>query len=192
MVEAADGIIEDPDTKDELVHVLFGIRDGVVYGLVCSHVFATGDPAEQIGGRGILLGAADGQKQHIDLSELIIRLQKPKVAAVIRGAFEGALFSHLVRATYENILLYCEKTRQFESFRAAPFYPYVRLVRNMLSHKDSGTLREWPKWLKGVTEVSWNGHTISVSQVGQEIRFTPAGIFELHYAMLEYVLREFV
>jgi hypothetical protein len=73
--------------------------------------------------------------------------------------YENSLLRTLVREAHEMILLYCEQSQQFSKYKAEPWFQFARVLRNVISHKESGTLRGWPSDLlkSGITSVSWRG-----------------------------------
>lgn len=87
---------------------------------------------------------------------------------------EKSLKRTLLREGHELILLYCEETGQVEKYKAVPWFQFARIIRNVVSHKQGGTLREWPPDLqkKSIISASWRNRTIDTSMVGLEISFT--------------------
>ena len=80
-------------------------------------------------------------------------------------------------------------TNQYSVYKAEPWFQFARIIRNVVSHKDGGILRTWPRDLTktGVTQVSWQNRTLDVSMVGQEIAFTHHEALWLFQDQLEFV-----
>ena len=74
----------------------------------------------------------------------------------------------MARESYELILLYCHETKQFQVYKAEPWFQFARILRNVVSHKEGGTLREWPKDLlaNGITAVVWRNRTFDTRMLG--------------------------
>ena len=87
---------------------------------------------------------------------------------------EKSLKRALLREGHELILLYCEETKQVEKYKALPWFQFARIIRNLVAHKQGGTLREWPKDLqkKHIISASWRNRTLNTSMVGLEVSFT--------------------
>ena len=58
--------------------------------------------------------------------------------------YENSLLRTMMREAHELILLYCEETDQFATYKAEPWFQFARVMRNIISHKEGGTLRKWP------------------------------------------------
>lgn len=87
---------------------------------------------------------------------------------------EKTLKRALLREGHELILLYCEETHQVEKYKATPWFQFARIIRNVVSHKQGGILRDWPADLqkRGITSVSWRERILENSMVGREIPFS--------------------
>jgi hypothetical protein len=193
MVTTSDGRIERADTKEELVHVLAGIRHAVVYGLIADkEVERSSGISDTIDGAHYGFEMPDGPPATVDLSMLAALLRSPHQAAILRGSFAHLLFGAFVRTSYEVVFHYCKQTGQVSRFYAAPFVQFARVVRNMLSHFDGAELTQWPKDLKkgGITSVTWNGRTISETDIGKTLILTPGEMYRLHIDIATFVAEE--
>jgi hypothetical protein len=103
--------------------------------------------------------------------------------------YENSLLRALLRESHELILWYCEETHQFPAYRAEPWFQFARILRNVISHKEGGTLREWPKDLtaKGITSVAWRGRTIDTTMLSHRLVFYPPEGLELVKDQVEFV-----
>jgi hypothetical protein len=125
----------------------------------------------------------------IDLGPLSKRiLNKDGRARFIRN-YENSLLRTMVRESHELILLYCHETKQFPIYKAEPWFQFARILRNVVSHKEGGTLREWPRDLlsAGITSVTWRGRTLDSSMLGTGIAFYPPEGLELLRDQIEFV-----
>jgi len=103
--------------------------------------------------------------------------------------YENGLLRTLIREAHELILLYCEETQQFPIYKAEPWFQFARVLRNVISHKEAGTLREWPKDLlaKGIKSVTWRGRTFDTTMLGQRLVFYPPEGLELLKDQIDFV-----
>ena len=94
---------------------------------------------------------------------------------------EKSLKRALSREGHELILLYCQETHQVEKYKVVPWFQFARIIRNVVSHKQGGILREWPDDLrkKGITRASWRNRTLEITMVGLEIPFSPQEALQL-------------
>jgi hypothetical protein len=95
----------------------------------------------------------------------------------------------MVRESHELILLYCHETKQFQVYKAEPWFQFARILRNIISHKEGGTLREWPKDLlrKGITSVAWHNRTFDTTMLGTGLTFYPPEGLELLKDQIDFV-----
>lgn len=103
--------------------------------------------------------------------------------------YEKSLRRTLLREGYEVILDYCGGTNQLDKYKAEPWFQFVRIMRNVVSHKEGGILREWPINLmeKCITSVAWRNRVLGTSMVGQVVDFTPAEALTLFYDQMDFV-----
>jgi len=101
-------------------------------------------------------------------------MANPEYKKAVTEEFENCLKRTTVREGHELILLYCEQTNEFHVYKAQPWFQFARIIRNVVSHKDAGVLREWPSDLRhaGISSVSWHHHVLAESMVGSAIAFT--------------------
>ncbi len=102
--------------------------------------------------------------------------------------YENSLLRTLMRETHELILLYCEETQQSSVYKAEPWFQFARVLRNVISHKEGGTLRVWPRDLleRGVTSVTWRAKTFDTTMLNQPLVFYPTDGLELVKDQIEF------
>jgi hypothetical protein len=103
--------------------------------------------------------------------------------------FENCLKRASVREGHEVILLYCEETNQFQLYKSQTWFQFARIIRNVVSHKQAGVLREWPNDLlkKGITQVTWRSRVLDASMVGTDVEFTIQEALQLLNDQIEFV-----
>jgi hypothetical protein len=160
-------------TKHELLVALTNTWQNFVLGLLLPNLIEE-DAWGKFSEGTVTFDGPDGPWLHLGpdwYANMIIN--KDNRANVI-GEFEKALKRATMSEGHELILLYCEETQQFDKYKAVPWFQFARIIRNIVSHKQGGILREWPKDLRrqGITQVSWHNRTIDTSMIGQQINFT--------------------
>lgn len=88
-------------------------------------------------------------------------LLKHGVTQLRKSVLRGCL-----KETYELIKLYSEETNQNNILKAAPWYQFLRVIRNSLSHNFCLVFN---KYDKSVLPVSWGGLTIDINMDGNEL-----------------------
>lgn len=87
-------------------------------------------------------------------------------------------------------MLYCEETKQFPVYKAEPWFQFARILRNVVSHKQGGILREWPKDLlrARITSVTWRARTFDTNMVGTALYFYLPDGMELLRDQIDFVV----
>lgn len=113
----------------------------------------------------------------------------PKERERFERNYQNSLVRAMVREAHELILQYCEETNQFPVYKAAPWFQFARIMRNIVSHKEGGTLRAWPSDLmkQGITSVTWRTKTLDTSMLGTPISFYPPDALELLKDQIDFV-----
>ena len=178
-----------PFTKKELLNGLNIVLNNFLYGFVCPKLV----PPELWGdasGKTAVFQSSEGEIQ-IQLGPLVRRAFDVDFTARegFKRNYENSLLRTLMREAHELILLYCEETHQFPIYKAEPWFQFARVLRNVMSHKEGGTLREWPKDLiaGGVTSVTWRGKKFDTSMLGQRLVFYPSDGLELVKDQIDFV-----
>lgn len=160
-------------TLKELNAGLENILKNIVFGLLQTRIvspeaWATVSPpiATFQGSQGDLL--------RLDVGPMCHRMSDPDYKRAVTEEFENCLKRAAVREGHEILLLYCEQTNQFGTYKSQPWFQFARIIRNVVSHKDAGVLRKWPRDLKdaGISRVSWRHHTLDESMVDRAVPFT--------------------
>jgi hypothetical protein len=157
----------------ELNAGLENVLNNVVFGLlltrlVAPEAWASVDPpiATFRGSKGDLL--------RLDVGPMCSQMANTEYKRALTEEYENCLKRATVREGHELLLLYCEETHQFDIYKSQPWFQFARIIRNVVSHKDAGVLREWPRDLKksGVSQVTWRHYVLDESMVGSAITFT--------------------
>lgn len=174
-------------TKDGLLNGLNNILNTFLYGLVCPHL-VTPEAWKDVSSRAAVFRgrAADVE---IELGPLSKRILDPSLQVGFNRNYENSLLRALIRESHELILLYCHETSQSKVYQAEPWFQFVRILRNVVSHKDGGCLREWPPALlkRGITSVSWRGRRFDVGMLGSPVIFYPPEGLDLLRDQIEFV-----
>jgi hypothetical protein len=178
-----------PFTKDELLNGLNILLNNFLYGFVCPKLVPP-ERWKEASGKTAVFGSREGDIQ-IQLGPLVKRAFEADFTARegFKRNYENSLLRTMMREAHELILLYCEETKQFPIYKAEPWFQFARVLRNVMSHKESGTLREWPKDLlkKGITSVTWHGKTFDTRMLGHRLVFYPPEGLELMKDQIEFV-----
>jgi hypothetical protein len=169
-----------PLTKHELLNGLNIVLNNFLYGCVCPNLVP-----QELWGAVSLQTAVFGDVQ-IKLGPLVKRSRNADYTAAegFKRNYENSLLRAMMRDAHELILLYCKETGQFPLYEAQPWYQFARLLRNVMSHAEGGTLRRWPK---GVTSVTWREKTFDATMLGQGLVFYPPDGLELLKDQIDFV-----
>lgn len=175
----------NPLTKDELLNGLNNVLNNFLFGFVCPKLTPT-DVWQTASTKTAVFGNVEVSLG--PLTRLAFNADNSPREGFSRN-YENSLLRTLLRESHELILWYCEETSQFSAYKAEPWFQFARILRNVISHKESGTLREWPKDLtvKGVTSVTWRGRTIDTTVLGHRLVFYPPDGLELVNDQIEFV-----
>jgi hypothetical protein len=175
-------------TKTELIGALNNILNNNVYGLLLTRLVPD-DRWNSIRPTVATFKGQQGDLLRIDIAPLCNSLSNPADKKIVTEEFENCLKRASVREGHEVILLYCEETNQFPLYKAQPWFQFARIIRNVVSHKHAGNLRQWPNDLanKGVNQVAWRGRTLDTTMVGSEVDFTIQEALQLLIDQIEFV-----
>lgn len=176
-------------TKDELLNGLNNVLNNFLYGFMCSRLVTPEAWGEASHGAALFKGRES--EIQIKLAPLAKRVldPDPQIRARFARNYENCLLRAMVRESHELILLYCHETKQFQIYKAEPWFQFARIMRNVVSHKEGGTLREWPKDLRksGVAAVSWRDRTLDTTMLGTPLTFYPPEAIELLKDQMDFV-----
>ena len=173
-----------PLTKDELLNGLNIGLNNFLYGCICAKLVQP-KQWEDVARRTAVFGDVE-----IQLGPLVRRAFD---AGFVRNEgfqrnYENSLLRTMMREAHELILLYCEETDQFATYKAEPWFQFARVMRNIISHKEGGTLRKWPADLqrKNITSVSWRTKTRDATMLGHQVVFYPPDGLELMKDQIDF------
>ena len=83
------------------------------------------------------------------------------------GQFRKAVLRNCMTELFEETKLFGIETNQMQTLKAAPWYPFLRMVRNCLSHDMKLKFGRWD--LKQLP-ISWSGLTIDASMHNVELQ----------------------
>jgi hypothetical protein len=176
-------------TKEELLNGLNIVLNNFLYGFVCPKLV----PCERwkdAAHKTAVFASHEGDVE-IQLGPLVRRAFDVDYAARegFKRNYENSLLRTMMRDVHELILLYCEETQQFPIYKAEPWFQFARVLRNVMSHKEGGTLREWPRDLlkTGITSVTWRGRTFDTTMLGHRLVFYPPEGLELTKDQIDFV-----
>lgn len=157
--------------KDGLLGSLNAVINNFMYGLLASRLAAQAD-LDRYEDTGLRFHTLHGKDVSIHPREFIRYLRTERNRTQQIGEFEIALMRMLVRETYEAVFWYSRVTGQETVLKPAPWYSFAKLMRHITSHERGGFLNEWGRSLSNVTSVSWRGHVLQKSMLGQPVKFT--------------------
>lgn len=181
------------ETKSDLIASLKAIRAMAHYGLALDQYFATSGLPADFGQEPLWIQDNQGRQTGLLLDELVSHLKNPDPENwnSTRRNLRASLCKTLLREGYEHVLHYCAKTNQVDVLKRAPFYQYLRLLRNTLSHRDGIVVREWPKELARLTEISWEGNVIRKADTNVKASSIPMlHVFDLYDTLALYAFKE--
>ncbi|MDX6611634.1 MAG: hypothetical protein QOD75_820 [Blastocatellia bacterium] len=175
-------------TKEELLNGLNNILNNFLYGLMCSRL-VTQETWRHVEDHAALFRGPEEEDIRIELGPISRRVTEPDRRERFIRNYENSLLRALVRETHELIILYCEETGQFATYRREPWFQFARILRNIVSHKQGGVLRQWPRDLgeRGITEVTWRNRVLNTNMIGNAINFFPFEGLRLLSDQIEFV-----
>jgi hypothetical protein len=174
-------------TKELLLNGLNNIRTNCIFGLIATRVISD-QMWKEIAESGALFKGPSDEAIHVALAPLAKRFLDSKTRPGCVKNIETSHIRALVRESYELVMLHCEETDQLNAFKAETWFQFVRILRNVVSHKQGGVLREWPHDLikQGTTSVSWRLRTLDTSMIGNDISFYPFEAFYLSKDLFDF------
>lgn len=175
-------------TKDDVMGAFNGVLNNYIYGIASPRLL----PAEEWDEMEFIPATFEGPQGellHVEMGDMVRALRVPDQRQAIADEFEAALKRMLVREAFEVVLWYGEETGQHNLVRTAPWFQFARILRNTVSHKQAGVMREWPDDLtnKGTTQVTWGTRKLDASMVGKPVELTHHEAILLFKEMVEYV-----
>jgi len=158
---------------DKLNAALETVLNNIVFGLLLTRLVKA-DAWANAGPPIATFKGSTGDLLKLNVGPMCSRMTDDDYKKVVTDEFENCLKRATVREGHELLLLYCKETKQFHLYKSESWFQFARIIRNVVSHKDGGRLREWPRNLKkdGVSQASWRHYSLSEGMVGTVIRFT--------------------
>lgn len=178
-------------TKNELIGALHNILNNFVFGIVSSR-FVAQETWEKLATECAVFQAPQGELLHVELEPLSRNMANPSDRKILVEEFEKSLKRAMMSEGHELILWYCEETKQYQNYKTEPWFQFARIIRNIVSHKQGGVLRQWPEDLKkkGISQVSWRNRIIDEKMVGKDIEFTHHEALQLFKDQLDFVVNK--
>jgi hypothetical protein len=178
-----------PLTKDELLNGLNVLLNNFLYGFVSPQLVPT-EKWREVSSKTAVFARREGEVL-VNLGPLTRRALDDDYAVreKFKRNYENSLLRTLLREAHEMILWYCEETMQFPIYKAEPWFQFARVLRNIISHKEGGTIRAWPSDLltKGITSVTWRDRILDTTMLGHQLVFYPPEALELLNDQIEFV-----
>ena len=148
-------------TKPELIVALENILNNIVFGLVLTRIVPS-DSWTNISPPIATFRGPSGDLLRLDFGPMCSRMKNPNYKKAVTEEFENCLKRATVREGHELLLLYCGETQQFSVYKSQAWFQFARIIRNVVSHKCGGILRNWPADLarNNVNSVSWQNRTL--------------------------------
>ena len=98
--------------------------------------------------------------------------ENPKVLDYALKEFMRGAMRAVISETWELTDNYCKMNNTHDLLKSQPWYHFIRLIRNALSHNYKFLFKPFDKTLLPIT---WKGKTISKEMEGEEIQFDVIG-----------------
>ncbi|MCD4679837.1 MAG: hypothetical protein K8S00_05565 [Bacteroidales bacterium] len=113
-----------------------------------------------------------------------------QVSEMLRGGGEDSIrefflvqFRALIKDSFEALKSYCIETNQLRSFKDEPWYHFIRIIRNCLSHNYKFMFSAFDKT---ILPISWNGITIDISLNKQPMQLSLLNFVKAWELVLEF------
>jgi hypothetical protein len=177
-------------TKTEIIGALKNIKNNHLFSLLATRIIKDDDWRKLIG-KTAQFKRSDGSIMDVQLDDYasIMLNPSPDGRKLLISEVESSVMRSLLRETHEALLWYCQETKQFEEYKKQPWFHFMRIMRNVSSHKDGGKLRKWPHDLtkKSITSVTWKSRTIDKSMVGSDLSFSVPDALDAWDEMFQFV-----
>lgn len=170
-------------TKAEALATLDNVLQNWVVGMATAHFSQQVAPTLE---RFRMKVVGPAGELHINANDVGRALLSEATGAQIIEEYKAALRRMIVREAHEVALWYGSRTNQKSAVTSAWWFPFSRIVRNAVSHKQVGIMNMWPKDLAG-QQVTWRGRTLDASMVGQPIDLTDGEILLLFHDIRDFI-----
>ena len=153
-------------TKTEFLGALQNLMNNFVFGHVLTRIAATVDLSYLR--HEIVHFGSPRSNATVKLDVLFADVSSLSQKPIMVAEFLGSLRRAAVAEFFECMKTYCHSSNQRQVLESAPWYGFVRVIRNTTSHKRGGHI-SWPPEFKkrGVTSVEWNHLKLDESMEGQ-------------------------
>ena len=140
-------------TKGELLGALHNVLNNFIFGMVVSRIVPK-DAWSSVASQSAIFQGPQGELLTVKLEPIFKNMASPSDRKILIEEFENGLKRSLMSEGHEVILWYCEETGQFHAYENMPWFQFARIIRNVVSHKQGGILKNWPMDLtqKGITK----------------------------------------
>lgn len=176
-------------TKGELLGALHNVLNNFIFGMVVSRIVPK-DAWSSVASQSAIFQGPQGELLTVKLEPIFKNMASPSDRKILIEEFENGLKRSLMSEGHEVILWYCEETGQFHAYENMPWFQFARIIRNVVSHKQGGILKNWPMDLtqKGITRVSWRNRMLDTCMVGKEVDFTHQEALQLFSDQLNFAV----
>lgn len=116
-------------TKEELLNQLSHTKNSYILGLAAFSIFNSGQAIPLLERHAAAFGNYTVTFDQV--AELLKKRSDHKIALT---EFNKMLMRTTIKESFERIKGYCQDTDQFDKLKAEPWYEFVRIIRNFLSH----------------------------------------------------------
>jgi hypothetical protein len=171
------------------MEILNGIRATIVLGHVVGRYAELNKDAFTAAIRGQTFGVSTGQDAgrpdyNLSLDMLADLFANEADRKSMLGNLNLFMKQELVRTAYEYIGHYCAERNIYPTMQKEPWWMFTRIIRNTLSHRTGVILHTWPK--DAPPSVTWNGRTISKSDLGTLLSIDADEAWHLFDAMAAF------
>lgn len=164
--------------KDALLSQLENAKNNYVLGLAAVSLFCSLE-TELILER----NRAEFGSYVLDFSQVAALLRQEEDRNIAVHEFLKSQIRSFVKESFELLKAYCKQTGQFETFKAADWYHFSRIVRNSLSHDFKVAFRSGDEKL---VPVMWGSRKIDLEMDGSDISLNFFGYVEAWELFLEF------
>jgi hypothetical protein len=148
--------------RNELNGQLTNAKNTYLLALSAASLFASPEVYPVLARKSVQLGDLT-----FSCSQVVNLLRKPADRDIAVKEFLNAQMRALVKESFDLVLDYCNETEQRATLQAAPWFHFVRLIRNCLTHNG---LFQFSDDDYALLPVTWNRREITRSMNYQHLR----------------------
>jgi hypothetical protein len=174
--------------KRELINQLKHIHLNFEFGLAC--ISLINDPIAIKALPSLYVNFGSEKHTH---DRVISILNSTNKSDVINSFFKMVLMCSTLKDSYNAVHYYCnlEPRKQYSKLSRQPYFQYVRMIRNAMSHGYKFNFKRiTPERKSTLFPIEWNGKTILESDEGKKItqnKLTTDEIFKLLHELNQFV-----